>query len=1128
MNKWLIKGSYDIFSPDGNTLEGINVSAGSIGGISSVNPNLIGSGEAGSILAYAKKNFVDTKEGWIQGMDTDNKYKWLIGNATESIDWGVTTVGGLTVKGTLTASSIHIPDQNTTAASMHVESDGDTWWGCTSTNWTANHNNATAYVLSTGIAKFQSVTLSGSVIATDFQPGTDIAIQGWTSSVVFVAADADTVTWSAGGTGQIKILDGTTYTIVAGTTGNMVARTFIYLDINVSLTVLQTTTTATTAVGKGKILVCVAQNNSDATSKASFQPFGGYGGNSLFVDSLAANSASVNEFLSNTAQIKNLIVTNAKINDLSVAKLTSGSITSKQIDLTFSDGTGDVYLGCGTYNTVAWTTNNGFLFGIDDSDSNKIKMSVGTATSGWDWNVTTLNTLTINGTLAVGSIGIQNLLENGDMEDWNAGVAVAPDSWTLSGGGSVAREATIIKISSYSIKIISDANGNAVEQSIHAEKGIAYWKGRTITFSCWAYATDVNSARIVMYDGDTPAVSSYHTGGGTWELLTVTMVVSLVATGVTVYLNNDGNTKTIYYDGAMCVEGSSSMPFSPKYTAQLPLPSDSNLVGYWSFDEGSGSTAYDYSANANAGTLANTTFVSGISGKALSFNGTTSIVTITDHATIQNVFDGGGSFSCWVYINSDGEADTGIILNKEVWNLRTDSQSGSNVRLRFAHSFSGTAGQWYTATDISISTWHHIVFSYNNDSVSNDPIIIVDGLNKTITEGQTPVGTRTTDVGQNLYIGNVNGSTQTFDGYIDEMRFYNATLTLSNAKALYTNPSGNQLQGLASDKGLVGGWVINATTLANGTNIILDASNKAISINDSTFGNTGIQLQYNGGTPRAFVGTTTNYWKFDGTIMSVVGGAGSSNMIVAGGMIHSIFSLLGVNMGGGSNTVVNQIFSGHSTANNDYLFSCYQGGTAPQDSRTGRYNRTKANAIFRDLSPVDIDTGTAANTYTGGCYDGTKLFFIQNTGELRRLDKDLTNSSGVTNILTTAGTESAMTFDGTYVCTLVSTGGVSYIERGTMSGATPPVYTYNNLITLSNVATGSLCWNASNSCWYAYDSAASLIRKYNSTGTQTATLAIIETVNGILYLEGKLFMSYITLAQSTTGYWATNCVPFDL
>ena len=966
MNKWLIKGSYDIFSPDGNTLEGINVSAGSIGGISSVNPNLIGSGEAGSILAYAKKNFVDTKEGWIQGMDTDNKYKWLIGNATESIDWGVTTAGGLTVKGTLTASSIHIPDQNTTAASMHVESDGDTWWGCTSTNWTANHNNATAYVLSTGIAKFQSVTLSGSVIATDFQPGTDIAIQGWTSSVVFVAADADTVTWSAGGTGQIKILDGTTYTIAAGTTGNMVARTFIYLDINVSLTVLQTTTTATTAVGKGKILVCVVQNNSDATSKASFQPFGGYGGNSLFVDSLAANSASVNEFLSNTAQIKDLIVTNAKINDLSVAKLTAGSITSKEIVLAISEGTGDVFIAGGTYNSTTWTATNGFILGIDDSDSNKEKFYLGDASNWIDWNVTTANTLTISGTLSIGSV---------------------------------------------------------------------------------------------------PS-----------------------------------------------------------------LPQDATMVGYWSFDEGSGSTAYDYSVNANHGTITTATFVTGRSGKGLSFNGISGIVTVTDAATVRNIFDGGGgaTVSCWVLINSDGEADTGVIINKEVWNLRTDSQSGSNVRLRFAYSFSGTAGQWATAVDVSIGGWHHVQLSYSNADVANDPVIIIDGVNKTITEIQAPVGSRDTDQGSNLTFGNVAADNQTFDGYIDEVRYYDATLTLSNAKALYTNPSGNQLLNVASDKGLVGGWVINATTLANGTNIILDASNKAISINDSTFGNTGIQLQYNGGTPRAFVGSTTNYWKFDGTIMSVVGGAGSSNMIVAGGMIHSIFSLLGVNMGGGSNTVVNQIFSGHSTANNDYLFSCYQGGTAPQDSRTGRYNRTKANAIFRDLSPVDIDTGTGANTYTGGCYDGTKLFFIQNTGELRRLDKDLTNSIAATNLLTTAGTESAMTFDGTYVCTLISTGGVSYIERGTMSGATPPVYTYNNLITLSNVATGSLCWNASNSCWYAYDSAASLIRKYNSTGTQTATLAIIETVNGILYLEGKLFMSYIMLAQSTTGYWATNCVPFDL
>lgn len=73
----------------------------------------------------------------------------------------------LTIVGGLAASDIHIPDQDTTANSMHVESDGDTWWGCTQTNFTSDPDNAAAYVLSTGEAKFQNVTLNTAVIIND-------------------------------------------------------------------------------------------------------------------------------------------------------------------------------------------------------------------------------------------------------------------------------------------------------------------------------------------------------------------------------------------------------------------------------------------------------------------------------------------------------------------------------------------------------------------------------------------------------------------------------------------------------------------------------------------------------------------------------------------------------------------------------------------------------------------------------------------------------------------------------------------------------------------------------------------------------------------------------------------------
>lgn len=81
---------------------------------------------------------------------------------------------------------------------------------------------------------------------------------------------------------------------------------------------------------------------------------------------------------------------------------------------------------------------------------------------------------------------------------------------------------------------------------------------------------------------------------------------------------------------------------------------------------------------------------------------------------------------------------------------------------------------------------------------------------------------------------------------------------------------------LSDTQNYIAGWTISATTLANSTNIILDASNKAISINSATFGTDGIQLQYNAGNPRAYIGDGAGqFFSFDGTNVSW-GGAASS------------------------------------------------------------------------------------------------------------------------------------------------------------------------------------------------------------------------------------------------------------
>jgi len=80
--------------------------------------------------------------------------------------------------------------------------------------------------------------------------------QNFVSALGWTATDLNTATWAAG---SIKTTDGTVYSVAAGNTGNIAATTYVYLDSDVSSTVLQKTTTATTAIGSNKFLVAIVQ-----------------------------------------------------------------------------------------------------------------------------------------------------------------------------------------------------------------------------------------------------------------------------------------------------------------------------------------------------------------------------------------------------------------------------------------------------------------------------------------------------------------------------------------------------------------------------------------------------------------------------------------------------------------------------------------------------------------------------------------------------------------------------------------------------------------------------------------------------------------------------------------------------
>lgn len=168
-----------------------------------------------------------------------------------------------------------------------------------------------------------------------------IASQGWVHDLVFSATDHNTMAWSSG---TITCADGTTtFSISAGNTGNMTAVTYVYLDTDTSTTVLQTSTTATDAVGGNKILIAVAEDVASGRN-ARFVVFGGDGaGTPLIVaDNIAADAITANEIAANT-------ITAAEIaaDTITATQIAAGTITATEIQA-LAIGTGQLAAGAVT------------------------------------------------------------------------------------------------------------------------------------------------------------------------------------------------------------------------------------------------------------------------------------------------------------------------------------------------------------------------------------------------------------------------------------------------------------------------------------------------------------------------------------------------------------------------------------------------------------------------------------------------------------------------------------------------------------------------------------------------------------------------------------------------------------
>jgi len=187
-----------------------------------------------------------------------------------------------------------------------------------------------------------------------------------------------------------------------------------------------------------------------------------------------------------------------------------------------------------------------------------------------------------------GTVNPTNLLSNGNFESWSAGTLSAPDGWTLVGTGAVITKTsnpTYVKVGTYSCALERGSEDSYLTQDVAPTKGITYFKGRAITFGCWVWSAVANRARLFLSAGNT-GYSSYHTGSSSWEWLTVTITVGNSATSIQCLTIVDTGSASCVFDGAMCVEGSSSFAFSPKPAEEgvwADYSAVSTIMGWASF-----------------------------------------------------------------------------------------------------------------------------------------------------------------------------------------------------------------------------------------------------------------------------------------------------------------------------------------------------------------------------------------------------------------------------------------------------------------------------------------------------------------------------------------------------------------
>lgn len=407
--------------------------------------------------------------------------------------------------------------------------------------------------------------------------------------------------------------------------------------------------------------------------------------------------------------------------------------------------------------------------------------------------------------------------------------------------------------------------------------------------------------------------------------------------------------------------------FSVRAAVSNKTASKDGLVGYWSFDEGSGTLAGDASGSGNTGTLTNgPVWADGKLGKALNFDGVNDYVAI-NNSLLPSI---NGSLSFWA--KSSNNTDS----YRDMVSISSGASGGTIFAIQFVnnpdngctldHSAKlvlrddgGTLTQLCSGIAMNDGKWHH----YVGTAVSGSQQFYVDGVLKD-TDTVVPGAATFTRFG----IGATNRSTavQFFPGQIDDVRVYNRALTSTEVTNLYNlgaaklNASKNALL----TDGLVGLWSFDGADLSGTT-----------AYDRSGNGNNGTLTD----GPAAAIGKVGQALNFDG-VNDYVGVADSNSLdMTANWSVATWVKFDSFYTGNCENNAI--INKGHDGLNGFYGLDI----TEPDElcGPTTGAKQASFSIRFSDGTSAGV-SGNTQNLTTGiwyhlvGTYDGTSLKIFLN------------------------------------------------------------------------------------------------------------------------------------------------------